>query len=145
MKTGDDPRMTAGGSSHRWRWAGLLAVVVVGLSCVSAQAADDQTGGVTFAQVLASPDDVGLNFDYARSEAQAGNLLNAAAAMERVIASRPDWAPARLFYAGLLYRLDDMQDARTQLWLLNDRNLNRQQRQEADDYRRKVGPGGFRP
>ena len=122
-----------------------MATVVVGLASFPAEAAQDQGGAVTFAQVLAAPDNLDLNFDYARGEAQAGNLLSAAAAMERVLDARPDWATARLYYAGLLYRLDDVQGARVQLWLLNDGKLSQQERQAADDYRRKVGPWGFRP
>lgn len=119
----------------------LFAVALATLGATSARA----EGGPTFEQVLSAPDDVELNYDYARSEADAGNLLNAAAAMERVLDASPGWDEARLYYAVLLFRLDDIQSARGQLRLLNDGHLNKRQRQQADQYRRLVGPWGWRP
>jgi hypothetical protein len=119
----------------------LFAVAFVVLGAAPARA----EGGPTFEQVLAAPDDVELNYDYARSEADAGNLLNAAAAMERVLDASPQWDEARLYYAVLLFRLDDIQGARGQLRLLEDAHLNKRQRRQADEYRHLVGPWGWRP
>ena len=87
---------------------------------------------ITFEDVYAAPDDQDLNLAYARQQAQAGELLGAVAALERMLYSNPDWDSARLFYAGLLVRLDDVQGARREVGLLRDRPLGASQRAELD-------------
>ena len=109
---------------------------VAGLASGPVRAAADPS----FEQVLAAPDDVNLNFEYARAEARAGNLLNAAGALERILDQRPESSEARLFYVGVLLQLDDIQSSRGQLKLLKDADLTQLQRRQADEYSRRVGP-----
>jgi hypothetical protein len=94
--------------------------------------------GPTFEQVLAAPDDVGLNVAYAKAEANEGHLLSAAAALERVLMLKPNAASARLFYAVVLYRLDDLQAANAQLALVDASQLPPLERKELEKYRRIV-------
>lgn len=94
-----------------------------------------------FDAVLAAPDDPEVNLTYARAAAAAGDLSGAAAALERVLILDPDRHGARLFYAIVLYRLDDLQRAREQLALLDGVALPPLQRAEADEYRRKIDRG----
>jgi len=88
---------------------------------------------ITFSDVLASPDDLKLNLDYARQEVRSGRLQQAAAALERLLLQRPNWDSVRLFYGIVLYRLDDLNGAIRELSLLEDRGLS--PRQEKDRIR----------
>lgn len=102
-------------------------------------------GGVASAQdfeaVMAAPDDVALNLAYARTAADAGDLNGAAAALERVLLVDPNRHSARLLYAVVLYRLDDLQGARDQLNLLDPMTLTPLQRAEATRYRQQIERG----
>ncbi len=111
--------------------AGLLISAVVGLSAVATEAATAQD----FDAVLAAPDDPDLNLDFARRAADAGDLNGAAGALERVLIADPNRHGARLLYAVILYRLDDLQGARDQLDLLEPVTLTPLQRAEATRYR----------
>lgn len=83
-----------------------------------------------FERIIAAPGEPELNLDYARERAAAGDLLSATAALERVLLGQPNWHAARLFYAALLYRLDDLQEVRRELDILDAANLNPAQRGE---------------
>ncbi|MEL6750969.1 MAG: surface lipoprotein assembly modifier [Pseudomonadota bacterium] len=95
---------------------------------VAANAQDART--ITFAEVLAAPDDPRLNLDYARQEVRSGRLQQAAAALERLLLARPNWDSVRLFYGVVLYRLADMEGAARELRILENRPLT--PTQEAD-------------
>ncbi len=92
----------------------------------------------TLDDVLAQPDDLKLNIEFARSEADAGDLLSAAGALERVLIFQPNAHQARLFYAAVLYRLGDYQGARQQLSLLDNVELTPLQQAEKERYRRSI-------
>ncbi len=92
---------------------------------------------ISFQDILRDPGNVQLNLDYARQEAKSGNLLQAAAAMERLLIHEPGWDEARLFYAILLYRLDDPQAAEHELAKLEGRPLPGQMMHEVESYRAK--------
>ena len=117
----------------------LMAIMLAAGAAAPAAAAEP-----TFEQVMAQPDNVPLNYEYARAEAGKGNLLSAAAAMERVVDAQPRWGEARLFYVGVLYKLDDAQDARGQLKQLEGLDLTPEQRNQADRFRQQVGDWGRR-
>lgn len=91
-----------------------------------------------FDRILANPDDPVINLKFAQDEAAAGRLLSAAAALERLLIVNPDWHAVRLFYASVLFRLDDRQTARRELALLKTKNLNADQRAEVDRYTRQL-------
>jgi len=114
--------------------AGLLVSAVSGLSLAVPETAVAQD----FEAVLAMPDDPGLNLDYARRAVDAGDLNGAAGALERVLIADPDRHGARLFYAVVLFRLDDLQGARDQLDQLDPVSLTPLQRAEANRYRRLI-------
>ncbi len=113
----------------------VSALLLLGVPAVA------QAAAPTFEQVMAAPDDPQLNLDYAQDRAAAGDLLEAAAALERVLAVHPEWDRARLFYVSVLYRLDDRQGAGRQLAALNSANLTPVQRDEAEEYRRLIDNG----
>ncbi|MEE9313829.1 MAG: surface lipoprotein assembly modifier [Rhizobiaceae bacterium] len=89
---------------------------------------------ITFADILAAPDDIQLNLDYARQEVAGGRLQQAAAALERLLLLKPNWDEARLFYGIVLYRLDDLNGAIRELTLLEDRGLGPTQEQQRGTY-----------
>lgn len=114
--------------------AGLLASAVVGLSAAAVGVAAAQD----FEAVLAAPDDIDLNLEFARRAADAGDLNGAAGALERVLIADPNRHGARLLYAVVLFRLDDLQGARDQLALLEPVTLTPLQRAEATRYRARI-------
>jgi tetratricopeptide (TPR) repeat protein len=91
-----------------------------------------------FEAVLAAPDDVELNLSFAREQARLGNLSVAASTLERVLIQEPNRHGDRLFYAVVLYRLGDLQGAKTELKRLEGANLSPLQRAEADRYLERI-------
>lgn len=132
-RLGDSMKRPAYRSASIFR-AGLLLSAVVGLSAVTV----DGVAAQDFDAVLAAPDDVDLNLDYARRAADAGDLNGAAGALERVLIADPNRHGARLMYAVVLFRLDDLQGARDQLALLEPVTLTPLQRAEANRYRARI-------
>ncbi len=118
-----------------WAGAALCSLIAAAAPSTAAAAAPD------FDQVMAAPDDPQLNLDYATAQAKAGNLLEAAAALERVIAIHPEWDGARLLYAVVLYRLGDTQGASVQLAQVHTEALTPLQRAEAAKYRSQINQG----
>jgi len=90
-------------------------------------------GPVTFAEVLRDPDDLALNFRYAQTQIADGNLKGAAATLERMLLIAPGAAPVRLLYAFVLYRLDNLLEARAQLEALAGVELTAAERAELDE------------
>ncbi len=104
---------------------------------ITAQAAGYDGPRITFEQIYANPDDQQLNLNYARQQADKGDFISAAAALERMLFAQPNWDSARLFYALVLYKLDDKQAAFSELDVLNDRPLTPAQRAQANAYRKE--------
>ncbi|MEE9375430.1 MAG: surface lipoprotein assembly modifier [Rhizobiaceae bacterium] len=92
------------------------------------------TAQISFQEILAAPDDVQLNLEYARQEVASGRLQQAAAALERLLLLKPNWDSVRLFYGIVLYRLDDLSGAIREFNLLVDRGLSSSQEQERSKY-----------
>ncbi|MBV9331604.1 MAG: hypothetical protein JOZ55_08635 [Alphaproteobacteria bacterium] len=88
----------------------------------------------SFDRVLSAPDDSDLNLSYAKVEADSGRLLNAAAALERILLAHPNAHSVRLFYAVVLYRLNDLGGARQQLAELERVRLTPLQTAELNKY-----------
>lgn len=112
----------------------LAAPLAFGLVAGAASAQD-------FEAVLAAPDDVELNLAFAREQARQGNLSIAASTLERLLINEPNRHSVRLFYAVVLYRLGDLQNARAQLDQLETAPLTAQQRAEAEAYAGRVDDG----
>jgi len=90
---------------------------------------------ITFADIYAAPDDEALNLAYARQQAEAGELSQAAATLERMLYAKPNWDSVRLFYALVLTRLDDQSAAQREFALLDNRPLSPAQRETLERYK----------
>ena len=115
-----------------------VAMLALGLALAgmgSGNAAAQQTGArVTYADILAAPDDLDLNLRYARQEVASGRLQQAASALERMLLSEPNWDSARLFYGIVLYRLADLEGAIRELTVLEGRSLTAAQERDRVRY-----------
>lgn len=74
----------------------------------------DDGGDITYADILANPDDIVLNFRWAKAQLARGEVRGASATLERILVIDPELAPVRLYYAIVLYRLDSLDEARAQ-------------------------------
>lgn len=120
--------------------AALLALPAV----AAAQEAPGSEAPITLDQVLADPDNLDLSYRYAEQRAAAGDLLAAAAALERILILRPDTVGPRLFYAFTLYRLGDFAQAAEQLEIVRRADLSPEDRELVETYlaraQRRTGP-----
>lgn len=66
---------------------------------------------VTYADVMRNPDDLDLNYRWARTQVSQGDLKGAAATLERILLINPGLAQVRLFYGVVLFRLDNIDEA----------------------------------
>lgn len=119
-----------------WRAIALAAPLAMGLAAGATTASAQD-----FEAVLAAPDDVELNLVFAREQARQGNLSVAASTLERLLINEPNRHSVRLFYAVVLYRLGDLQNARAQLDQLESAPLSPEQRAEAGAYSDRVDSG----
>lgn len=89
---------------------------------------------VTFEDVLKDPDNVELNFDYARTLVAQGDLKAAASTLERILLNYPELAQVRLFYAIVLFRLDSLDEAERELVTVSQLDMPDSLRQEIKAY-----------
>ena len=66
---------------------------------------------VSYADVLRDPDNVGLNFRFARQQVRRGDVKGSAATLERILLVNPSLAQVRLFYAVVLFRLENLNES----------------------------------
>jgi len=66
---------------------------------------------VTFEDIMKDPDNIDLNFQFAKSQVADGDILGASATLERILMVNPDLTRVRLFYAIVLFRLDNWNEA----------------------------------
>lgn len=78
----------------------------------SEEAAGD---AVTWEQVMARPDDLELNYAFARAQVRRGDVKGASATLERILLLAPKNTRVRLFYALVLLRLDNAAEAAREL------------------------------
>lgn len=93
-----------------------------------------QVRPVTFEDVLKDPDNIELNFDYARTLVAQGDLKGAAATLERMLLTFPELAQVRLFYAIVLYRLDSLDEAERELTTVAQLEMPDSLRREIQGY-----------
>lgn len=93
-----------------------------------------ETEGVTYERVMADPDNVDLNFRWAKRQILAGDLKGASATLERIVSLKPNMERARLLYAVVLYRLDDMSEAERELNVLLSVPASADVKAEAERY-----------
>lgn len=83
----------------------------------------DDGGDISYADILSNPDDIVLNFRWAKAQLARGDVRGASATLERILVLEPDLAVVRLYYAIVLYRLDSLDEARTQFEELQAMNV----------------------
>ncbi|MFV1851008.1 MAG: tetratricopeptide repeat protein [Thalassospira sp.] len=94
----------------------------------------DDGGDITYADILANPDDVVLNFRWAKAQLARGEVRGASATLERILVIDPDLAPVRLYYAIVLYRLDSLDEARAQFERLSQMSTSPEVSADIDKY-----------
>ena len=102
-------------------WVGTILVV---LGVTAALPGEAQAQRITFEDIYAAPDDPELGLAFARQQIEAGQLSDAASALERMLFANRDWDSARLLYALTLLRLDDRAGAAREAQLLAGRPLS---------------------
>ena len=88
---------------------------------------DAQTGippELDYSSVLAAPDDMGVNLNYARELIRQGNIQLASVTLERILLKNPDADNIRLLYAIVLFRMDVIDEASAQLDILDAREAS---------------------
>jgi TolB-like protein len=96
------------------------------------------TGDITYEQVLERPDDLALNYAYARTKVRKGELKGAAVTLERMLMVNPGQHDIRLFYGLVLYRLDTLSEAQRELELVQKSNAAPALKAEALTYLREI-------
>jgi hypothetical protein len=100
----------------------------------AAEQGEDLGPPISYEQILGAPDDVPLNLRYVEQQLRAGNMRGALAALERVLALQPENARARLLYALVLFRLDNLVEAERELLAVRPLPMPDQLRAEIDRY-----------
>ncbi len=93
---------------------------------------------VTYQDILQDPDNLELNYRYARTQVDRGDFLGASATLERILLISPDSTEVRFFYALVLYRLDNLQEAQQQLEQVRHADLPTDIRRQVDDYLHEI-------
>ncbi|MEX2615018.1 MAG: tetratricopeptide repeat protein [Alphaproteobacteria bacterium] len=78
---------------------------------------------ISYADVLKDPDNVDLNFRYAKAQVARGNVRGAASTLERILLVTPDLPQIRLMYAIVLFRLDNIDEAEREFNALKELNM----------------------
>lgn len=94
--------------------------------------------GVTYEDILKDPDNIELNARYAQDQIAKGELLSAAATLERILLVNPNLADVRLLYAVVLYRLDSLNEAQKELDSLRTITLPPAIREQVSAYEKKI-------
>lgn len=93
-------------------------------------------GDVTYEDILKKPDDVELNYRWAKRQVETGDLKGASATLERILMVKPGLTKVRLTYAIVLFRLDSIPEARRELEAVKRQSAPL--RAEAEEYLRRV-------
>ena len=93
---------------------------------------------VTYQQVLADPDNIDLNFRYAKTQVAKGDLVGASATLERILMLDPSLAPIRLFFAIVLFRLDNLEEAEREFLLLRNTPMPEEQQKQVAGYLHQI-------
>ncbi|HVE15049.1 MAG TPA: tetratricopeptide repeat protein [Elusimicrobiota bacterium] len=121
------------------RQRGALLGAALFLSA-AARAADLPPPGVeiSYEDVLNHPDDMDLNMRYAAQQVDRGELKSALSTCERMLLADPGQTRVRLAYAAILYRLDDMEEARRELETVLRSGADPAVLRDAREYLRRV-------
>lgn len=94
--------------------------------------------GVTYEDVLADPDNIDLNYKYAKAMIAVNNLRQAAATLERILMVNPALPRVRLTYAVVLYRLDNLPEAQRELEALQGLPMPASLKAEIEEYIERI-------
>ena len=94
--------------------------------------------GVTYEDILKDPDNIALNVRYAQEQIAQGEILSAAATLERILLVDPNLADVRLLYAVVLYRLDSLNEAQKELNTLKTLKLPPSILDQVKAYEKKI-------
>jgi len=89
---------------------------------------------VTYADILADPDNAELNFLFAKQQIREGDVKGAAGTLERILLLNPAEAEIRLFYGIVLFRLDDVDGAERELNLVLTQGVSDSLSAQAEEY-----------
>ncbi|MBI4423487.1 MAG: hypothetical protein HY554_07165 [Elusimicrobia bacterium] len=93
---------------------------------------------VSYEDVLRAPDDVELNYRWARAQVQRGDLKGASATLRRILLVDPSQAKTRLFHAIVLFRLDDLSEAKEEFLELQNLELDAEVRAQVAEFLREI-------
>jgi tetratricopeptide (TPR) repeat protein len=129
------------------RWLGALTVILGGGLAVPAVAQQTEGGSVlntdlepvTYDDILENPDDIDLNIRYARTLIGDGRLDQAAITLERILIINPGLDRVRVLYGIVLYRLDNLVEAKQELQtVLDDGDLDSGLKDQAETYLARI-------
>jgi hypothetical protein len=106
--------------------------VKLAAEAVKSEAEDSKE--ITYAQILERPDDPELNYAYSKTQVRKGDLKGAAGTLERMLMVNPGLHNIRLFYAVVLFRLDNVVEAQRELEGLKKANPPEAVKNEAEIY-----------
>ena len=93
---------------------------------------------MTYADILANPDDIELNLAFAQNQIADGNVQGASAAYERILLIQPENARVRLLYAIVLFRLDSLKEAERELKTVGKLKMAAGLRSQIDYYLQQI-------
>lgn len=115
-----------------------LAVSLAFLSPKVIAAPPEEDSKALFQRVFEDPDNVELNFKYAKAQIREGNMLGASSTLERMLLQDPNRAKVRLLYAIVLFRLDSLHEAENEFKSLRELKLSSNILREVDGYLKEV-------
>jgi len=107
----------------------------------AAEARDSQVlqgPAVSFADVLKDPDNIDLNFRFARQKVAEGDLRGAASTLERILLVQPNLGQIRLLYAIVLFRLDNAQEAEREFRTVLEQPVSPDVKAEVERYLQQI-------
>jgi tetratricopeptide (TPR) repeat protein len=113
----------------------MFAATPLGMRTTFAQSPTDaNTADVAYDQVLADPDNIDLSYRFALTQIRHGDLLGALATLDRLILIVPDEPNIRALRAVVLYRLDNLPEAGSEMDNLLALDLNPDLRANLERY-----------
>lgn len=100
--------------------------------------AEEGSARVSYADVLQRPDDLELNYHFAKTQVADGDLKGAAATLERILMINPALPKVHLFYAIVLYRLDNLREALRELETIRKLDMPAELKEEVETYVERI-------
>ncbi|MEE8424832.1 MAG: porin family protein [Elusimicrobiota bacterium] len=99
-----------------------------------------ENGGerISYQQIFKNPDDIDLNFRYAKQQIADGNLKGASVTLERILMVNPALPRVRLLMAVVFFRLDNLHEAKRELDAVKDLPMPASLKEEVDEYLRLI-------